>query len=151
LVVSRGIGKTCVFKDKGQMNDKPRRTLEEPEGGDRWTESPNDTFLISRCVAQRRKPHGEFTTEDVRIMIGQNIGLRHLIPLALERLTRNMFVAGDFYRGDLSGVVLRADRAFWLQSPSDLERAHDLAAEALDKLPRLKTTDTGRCEPPQPT
>ena len=33
-------------------------------------------------------------------MIGQNIGLRYLIPLALDRLTRNLFVGGDFYRSD---------------------------------------------------
>ena len=74
-------------------------------------------------------------------MIGQNIGLRYLIPMALDRLTRNLFVSGDFYRGDLLGVVLRAERAFWLQAPIELERAQDLAAEALKRLPQLKTTD----------
>jgi hypothetical protein len=123
------------------MRDKSHRTLEELEGGDKWTESPDDTFLISRCVALRRKPLEEFTTEDLRIMIGQNIGLRHLIPMALDRLARDLFVSGDFYRGDLLGAVLRAERAFWLQSPSELERAQDLAAQALKRLPRLKTTD----------
>jgi hypothetical protein len=89
----------------------------------------------------RRKPLDEFNTEDLRIMIGQNIGLRYLIPLALDRLTRNTFVSGDFYRGDLLGVVLRAERAFWLQSPSELARAQQLAVQALQNLPRLKTTD----------
>lgn len=63
------------------------------------------------------------------------------IPIALDRLTRNLFVSGDFYRGDLLGVVLRAERAFWLQSPSEPKRAQDLAAQALKRLPRLKTTD----------
>lgn len=126
---------------KRAMKGKPKRTIEELEGGDKWAESPDDTFLISRCVALRRKPLDEFTTEDLRIMIGQNIGLQYLIPLALDRLTRNLFVAGDFYRGDLLGVVLRAERAFWLRSPSELARAQELAAQALKKLPRLKTTD----------
>lgn len=123
------------------MADKSPRTLEQLEGGDKWTESPDDTFLISRCVALRRKPLDEFTTEDLRIMIGQNVGLRYLIPMALDRLTQNLFVSGDFYRGDLLGVVLRAERVFWLQSPSELARAQDLAVQALQKLPRLKTTD----------
>src|SRR5262245_61829540 len=100
------------------MRNKPNRTLEELEGGDVWTESPDATFLMSRCVALRRKPLDEFTTEDLRIMIGQNIGLQYLIPLALDRLTRNLFEAGDFYPGDLLGVVLRSARGFWLQSPS---------------------------------
>jgi hypothetical protein len=123
------------------VKGKPKRTLEELEGGGRWSKTTADTFLISRCVALRRKPLDEFNTEDLRIMIGQNIGLRYLIPLALDRLTRNTFVSGDFYRGDLLGVVLRAERAFWLQSPSELARAQQLAVQALQNLPRLKTTD----------
>jgi len=28
------------------MNGTPKRTLEELEGGDKWTESPDDTFPI---------------------------------------------------------------------------------------------------------
>jgi len=46
-------------------------TIEEIEGT-RWPDpSPDDTFLIRRCLALRRKPLSEFTIEDLRIMIGQ--------------------------------------------------------------------------------
>ena len=74
-------------------------------------------------------------------MIGQNMGLRYLIPMALDRLSRNLFRSGDFYRGDLLGAVFHAERAFWLQAPAELERAQDLAAQVLKQLPQLKTTD----------
>jgi hypothetical protein len=116
------------------------QTLEELEG-DQWSDSPADTHLISRCKALRRKPIGEFGIEDLRIMIGQNIGLRFLIPLALERLERNVFAAGDFYRGDLLGVVLSADRAYWVRRPSELARAQVLATRAIEGLARFKTTE----------
>ena len=122
------------------MKSTPKRTIENLES-DKWTESPDDTPLISRCLALRRKPLDEFTTENLRIMIGQNIGLPHLIPLALDRLERNPFVEGDFYPGDLLGVVLRAERAFWLASPAELVRAQKVAARALKRLRRFKTTD----------
>ena len=64
-----------------------------------------------------------------------------IVLVPMDRLARDLFVSGDFYRGDLLGVVLRAERAFWLRSPSELERAQDLAAQALKRLPGLKTTD----------
>lgn len=121
------------------------QTLEELEN-ERWTDSPEDSFLMSRCTALRRKPIGDFEIEDLRIMIGQNIGLRHLVPLAVERLERDIFAAGDLYRGDLLGVVLRADRAYWMQFPSELARAQKLAIRAIEQLPRLRTTDEIRLE-----
>lgn len=116
------------------------KTLEELED-EKWVESADDTTLISRCLALRRKPIGEFSIENLRIMIGQNIGLRYLIPLALERLQKRPFVEGDYYPGDLLCMVLSADRSFWLQSPTELAKAHDVAAMALTRLGKLRTTD----------
>jgi hypothetical protein len=126
--------------ERSQVKFLVTKTLEELEH-EQWVESADDTTLISRCLTLRRKPIGEFSIEDLRVMIGQNIGLRYLIPLALERLEKRPFVGGDFYRGDLLGVVLAADRVFWLQSPTELAKAQDLAAKALTRLRKLRTTD----------
>lgn len=46
-------------------------------------------------------------------MIGQGIGLPHLVPLALERLEQDPWVAGDHYEGDLLMNVLRVPAEFW--------------------------------------
>jgi hypothetical protein len=46
-------------------------------------------------------------------MIGQDVGLAHLIPLAIERLVEDPLIAGDFYRGDLLKQVLSVKREFW--------------------------------------
>ena len=50
-------------------------------------------------------------------MIGQNIGLNYLIPLAIEQLQRDPLVAGDYYPGDLLAAVLHVDSAFWQEQP----------------------------------
>jgi hypothetical protein len=42
----------------------------------------NDTNLIRRCVALRRKPLSQFTTEDLRLMLGQQIAVPILLPTA---------------------------------------------------------------------
>jgi hypothetical protein len=65
----------------------------------------------------------QFTAENLRIMIGQKIGLPHLMPLALDRLEKNPFTEGDYYPGDLLLAVLRVGPDFWR---SNLELFHRL-------------------------
>ncbi|MEZ0230226.1 MAG: contact-dependent growth inhibition system immunity protein [Planctomycetota bacterium] len=89
------------------------RTLDQLEG-DAWPEEPSyDSHLVTTCHALRRKPVGEFTIEDLRIMIGQNIGLDHLVPVAVEKLLEDPLAEGDFYPGDLLKNVLSVPSGFW--------------------------------------
>lgn len=53
-----------------------------------------------------KKPIGEFSIEELRLMIGQSLGLPWLVPLAIEQLDENPFAHGDFYPGDLLSSVL---------------------------------------------
>lgn len=71
------------------------------------------TNLVKKCYALRKKVLNEFTVEDLRIMIGQNIGLDYLIPLAIEVLSADLFAEGDFYEGDLLNAVLTVRPGFW--------------------------------------
>ncbi len=50
-------------------------------------------------------------------MVGQNIGLSFLIPLALEKLAENPLASGDFYPGDLLKNVLDVKPEFWQENP----------------------------------
>jgi hypothetical protein len=88
-------------------------TIEELEK-DRWSDpGPDATYLIRTCTALRRKPLADFTVEDMRIMIGQQIGVRILIPCAVTVLTHDLLAEGDFYPGDLLGVVVRLPDEAW--------------------------------------
>jgi hypothetical protein len=49
-------------------------------------------------------------------MIGQQIGLKFLIPLALEKLQADLYTEGDFYPGDLLANVLNVNAAFWTEN-----------------------------------
>jgi len=72
-----------------------------------------DSYLATTCQRLRDKPIGDFSIEDLRIMIGQGIGLRYLVPLALEVVEQDPLAEGDFYPGDLLGSMLRVDAEFW--------------------------------------
>jgi hypothetical protein len=78
-----------------------------------WASAPTDaTFLVRRCHELRTKPIDDFSVEDLRLMIGQQIGLPHLMPLALEHLKDDPLTEGDFFPGDLLTVVLRVEPSF---------------------------------------
>jgi hypothetical protein len=80
--------------------------------------SPDAADLTRLYHELRTKPLRDFTVEDLRIMIGQQIGLKRLVPLALERLQPDLRATeGDYPLGDLLASVLRADVALWEWSP----------------------------------
>lgn len=88
-------------------------TIEELER-DVWPDSdPDDTFLITRCTELRRKPLAEFTVEDLRIMLGQEIGVTALLPRAVNVLLRDPLAEGAYYPGDLLANVLRLPDSAW--------------------------------------
>jgi CDI immunity proteins len=76
----------------------------------------NDTSLIARHNDLLTKPICEYSVEDFRLLIGQNTGLEHLIPIAMEILKGNLMAEGDFYEGDLLKAVLTSDKDFWLKN-----------------------------------
>ena len=57
------------------------KSLEELEGHD-WDEPTYDSGLVTECHRLHRVPLCDFTVENLRITIGQIIGLEYLVPLA---------------------------------------------------------------------
>ncbi|MDP9352826.1 MAG: contact-dependent growth inhibition system immunity protein [Chloroflexota bacterium] len=92
------------------------RTLKELEGRD-WGEPEDSSYLLTTCHRLHRTPVRDFTVGELRIMIGQGIGLPWLVPLALERLEEDPLAEGDYYLGDLLGSVLGIEPRFWRDHP----------------------------------
>ncbi|WP_327333116.1 contact-dependent growth inhibition system immunity protein [Streptomyces anulatus] len=93
------------------------RSLEELER-DRWpAPTVDDTRLVTTAHALRRRPIGELTVEDMRLLIGQDIGLPYLLPLAVEVLRENPMAEGHMYEGDLLSAVLTRNPSVWVEFP----------------------------------
>jgi hypothetical protein len=97
------------------------KTLENLEG-DYWGEPEYDSHLVTTCHKLRKKQLKDFETEDLRIMIGQNIGLKYLIPLAIETLQKNILADGDLYEGDLLKAVLTSEKDYWRSEVENWEK-----------------------------
>lgn len=94
-----------------------------------------DSNLIHRCFELQKLPLDQFSTEDLRLMIGQGIGLKYLIPISLEILSENLFAEGDYYEGDLLSAVLSVDPKFWSSNANYWNLLENLIA---DKLPEIE-------------
>jgi hypothetical protein len=81
------------------------QTLEELEGR-RWPEPGYASGLVMTVHRLRAKPITDFSVEDLRIMIGQGVGLPHLVPHGVELLEQEPLAEGDFYPGDLLAAVV---------------------------------------------
>ena len=111
------------------------KTLEEFEGQE-WEESDFNTHLIDTCLKLRKKPIAKFTVEDLRIMIGQKLGLDYLIPLALEVIDDDILANGDFYPGDLLEAVLKVNKGFWRNNSRYRDDLEDIMERNIKNLNR---------------
>ncbi|OIA98728.1 hypothetical protein AK95_16345 [Paenibacillus sp. LC231] len=88
------------------------KTLEELE--DERCDEPNfSSRLVFRANELRKKPLCELNKEDLRLLIGQQMSLDLLLPLALEKLVENPLRTGDLYMGDLFCSVLKVGQGYW--------------------------------------
>jgi hypothetical protein len=117
-----------INKDKtiNQLQDKPIPRPPEYE-----------SHLVKRCFDLANKKLKYFSPEDLRIMIGQNIGLEYLVPIAIEVLEQEPFIEADFYEGDLFLNVLKVDKTFWEEKPELKENVLKIFKENLEGFKQL--------------
>ena len=114
------------------------RSLEELEH-DRWPDPSDDaTRLVATAHALRRKPIGELTVEDMRLLIRQDVGLAHLLPLALEALRLDPMAEGDMYEGALLAAVVSRGPEIWSESPELGRELRLIVAELSDLAPDVR-------------
>jgi hypothetical protein len=92
---------------KADLRPAREKTLDELEGVT-WGPPTFSSNLVRTCHRLRTKPVGEYDTEDLRVMIGQNIGLPWLLPLAVDWLEEDPWVSGHLYPGDLLAVAAKS-------------------------------------------
>jgi hypothetical protein len=99
---------------------------------DDWGEAPFDSHVVRSVHVLRRVPLHDLTIEQLRLLIGQGVGLSYLIPLALEQLTADPFVQGDFYPGDLLVAVLSKTPApYWHDHDAERQQALAITTRAV--------------------
>lgn len=81
-------------------------------------DAEDTSHLIATCIRLQFKPLKDFTIEDLRIMLGQDIGTKYLLQIAIEQLNQNIMCEGDLSPGDLLRNVLALPIATWHNQPA---------------------------------
>ncbi|WP_128548673.1 contact-dependent growth inhibition system immunity protein [Larkinella soli] len=100
-------------------------TLESLEGEIRDEPDYGD-FVGQKIHALRKTPLGRLRSEDLRLLIENRVSLPYLLPLAIEKLRKNLFEEGDYYPGDLLQSVLNLNTGFWTNHPQEWRQVHEL-------------------------
>lgn len=128
-----------------KTNFDRRKSLQELENDD-WGEPDFDSSLVITCHRLRRIPLEDFSTNDLRIMIGQQISLFFLIPLALEELEENPLVDALCYPGDFLNAVLGIPDSFWNLHTDKRDALHQIITRLNETLISLEEVDTERIQ-----
>jgi hypothetical protein len=111
------------------------RTIEQLEANP-WPAAPAEASpMVIRCHALRKVPVSQLSVGDVRVLPGQEIGTRFLIPVAVKFLEEAPLVEGDHYPGDLLLNVLRLESNHWKEEQELLQRVAAVARRAQAELP----------------
>lgn len=119
-----------------KTNFDRRKSLQELENDD-WGHPNLGSHLVRTCHRLRCVPLQDLEPDDLRIMIGQQISLFFLVPLALEILTEDPLIEANYYPGDLLKAVLEVPAEFWglhTDMRNSLCRIVDKTKESLTSL-----------------
>lgn len=64
-----------------------------------------------------RTPVKRFSLGDLRLLIGQQLALEYLVPIALTHLQEHPLAEGTYYPGDLLKMVATVPESYWDRRP----------------------------------
>ncbi len=118
------------------LRDKSLRDL-----GVKWNyDIPNltDSSPIQlRSYKLYNKKIDAFTLEDIRFMIGQEIGVNYLVNIALDYLKDDIYIETEYYEGDLLNIILLLPPEFWEAHLIEKEKLIDLLQVNHDNISKL--------------
>jgi hypothetical protein len=119
-----------------------KSSLEKLEQRNYGDPSQAPTSLVRRCIELTKVPLADFSTSDLRLMIGQQFGLTFLIPIALEKLKDDIFIEADYYEGDLLSNMLNIEAEFWKKNRNYWTQLNQLLNDRRQELAEKKITTT---------
>ena len=96
---------------------------------DIWGKPSFNSSVVINCRNARKIPMKDLTPENLRLLIGQKISLKYVIPLAIEMLEENIFCAGNFGTCDLLIQILKTDCGFWNENEELYYRMNEIMSE----------------------
>lgn len=123
------------------MKKSSVKSLEQSLG--KWKEEvPKEGYSSSiqiRSYKLYSKIINDYSTDDIRFMILQRIGLKILVPVALNYLKDNLLLEAKYYEGDLLHSILIIPKPFWTSNLNLYSELYQLLLKNKDLLLKLNS------------
>lgn len=108
-------------------------SIEELEQ-DYWSEPTFDSYVVKTCHNAGKKPIKHLSYEEIRLLIGQKIGLSFILPTAIEILKIDPLIDVTYYEGDLLTAILRLNIDDWKYNQDELKTFAAILQENQSKI-----------------
>jgi CDI immunity proteins len=98
----------------------------------------DESSIVMRANRLRKVPLDEFSIDDVRFMLVQQIGLPWLLIIATEYLEKDLFAEGNYYEGDLLNSVLSIKSTSWQEHKESWIKIDSLIKRRTEELRALR-------------
>lgn len=109
------------------------RSIEELEGF-YPKDSAVDSYVIRTSLEAVKKPLSRLSNEEIRLLIGQKIGLKHLIPMAVETIYEEPLIEVGYFEGDLLLQLLRLSESDWCDNKEDFKWLRAIVENNLERI-----------------
>jgi len=97
-----------------------------------WDEpDQEDTLMVQRIHAIRKKPIGSLTDDELRLAVSQRVGIPFILDVAFQRLSDDPLLDADCYPGDFLSALIRAKDELWVERAYLRSQLVDLYAYAM--------------------
>ena len=103
-----------------------------------WPDTNFNSYVVQTSRNARKKPISQLSYEEIRLLIGQKIGLQYLIPIALSIISIDPLIKVYFYEGDLLFQLLMLSDDDWKNNKEDLKYFKTIVNE---NLPLIESCD----------
>ncbi|MCF2876118.1 MULTISPECIES: contact-dependent growth inhibition system immunity protein [unclassified Tenacibaculum] len=79
----------------------------------------------------------DFDIDDLRFMLGQEVGSKYILPIAMKYLKENILIEANYYEGDLLSSILLLPKSFWKKNIKFYSEVYSLLLSNRDSLSNL--------------
>ncbi|MDE6520947.1 MAG: hypothetical protein K2K91_10950 [Ruminococcus sp.] len=119
------------------LNDKSIAELENIE----CVDCGIDSYVVRTSQNALKKPLNQLSIEEVRLLITQKIGVKYLLPVAVNALEDDIFQEVTYYDGDLLNAVLNLPMSFWSDNENEYEKMRVLIKKNYLKIQSAEFID----------
>lgn len=100
-----------------------------------------DSYVVRTSLNALKKPLNQLDIQEIRLLITQKLGVKYVLPVAVNALEDDIFQEVTYYDGDLLNAVLNLPMSFWNDNKNEYEKMRILIKNNYLKIQKSEFVD----------